>query len=124
MNRLRLAVLSLALSTSAFAQVQVTIAPPSIQFAAPPPVVVVQPGVQVVEDRDEEIFLVDGAYWVRHGGRWFRAHDHRGGWVVVDGRGVPAALVQMPPGRYRHYRRGKTVVVNPPGPGKIRIHHR
>ena len=124
MNRIRLAVVTVVLSTGAFAQVQVQVVAPSIQFVAPPPVVMIEPGVQVVEDRDDEIFLVDNAYWVRRGPHWYRAADHRGGWVVVDGPGVPPALVRLPPGRYRRYKHGKTVVVNPPGPGKVRIHKR
>src|SRR4051794_35607139 len=73
--------------------------PPVIHFQQPPPVVEVDPGVQVVEDQDDEIFVVDGWYWTRRGDHWFRARDHRGGWVVVEPRAVPTRLVRMPPGK-------------------------
>lgn len=126
MNRLRFAVLTLALlSLPAWAQtIQVTL--PSITFSAPPPLVVIEPGVQVVENHDEEVFFVDNSYWVRRGPHWYRAVDHRGGWVVADGPGVPPSLVRLPPGKYRRYQHGKSVVINPPGPGKVKIkkgHH-
>lgn len=101
----RTVVLAAALvALPAFAQVEISIQLPSITFAAPPPLVVVQPGVQVVEDNDEEIYVVENTYWVHRGPHWYRAKDHRGGWVVVDGPNVPASLVRMPPGRYRHYK--------------------
>ncbi|PZR05372.1 MAG: hypothetical protein DI536_32375 [Archangium gephyra] len=108
-------------SSLSFAQVQVVLPAPTITFGAPPPLVVVQPGVQVVEDYDDEVYFVDNVYWVRRGPRWYRSPSHRGGWVVVDGPGVPPALVRMPPGQYRHYKRGKTVVVDTPGSGKVKI---
>lgn len=117
-------VLTLALSTAALAQVNVEVSGPSITFGAPPPVVLVQPGVQVVEDSSDEVFFVDNVYWVRRGSRWYRANDHRGGWVVVNGPGVPPSLVRLPPGKYKHYKHGKSVVVNPPGPGKVKIKKR
>ncbi|MGV3624766.1 MAG: hypothetical protein ACO1OB_28360 [Archangium sp.] len=113
---------AIALTSSlSFAQVQVVVDAPTITFGAPPPLVVVQPGVQVVEDSDDEIYFVDNVYWVRRGPRWYRSSSYRGGWVVVDGPRVPAAIVRLPPGQYRHYKRGGAVVVNPPGPGKVKI---
>lgn len=103
----RLLCLVALLSAPAFAQVHVDIQVqlPTITFAAPPPLVVVQPGVQVVEDNDDEVFFVDDWYWVRRGDRWYRAKDHRGGWVVVEPRAVPVAIVKLPPGQYRHWKR-------------------
>lgn len=118
---LKSAALAAIVSCTSWAQVNVQITGPSISFGAPPPVVVVEPGVQVVEDSPDEVFYVDNVYWVRRGPHWYRANDHRGGWVVVDGPGVPPALVHMPPGKYRHFKKGKSVVVNPPGPGKVKI---
>jgi hypothetical protein len=69
-----------------------------------PPLVVVQPGVSVARDMDEEVFYADGHYWVRQDGNWYRSRDHRRGWDRVEPRGVPAPIAQSPPGRYRHYR--------------------
>jgi hypothetical protein len=86
-------------------QVQVRVIVPTVRFEVAPPVVEVQPGVMVVRDYDEEVFLVDGRYWMRaRDGRWYRASDYRGGWVVVEPRVVPAPIVRLPPGRYKHHR--------------------
>jgi hypothetical protein len=76
-----------------------------IGFPAPPPLVVVSPGVQVVPDYGEEVFFVNGWYWLRRDAVWYRTRDHRGGWVVVPQRTVPAALVRIPPGQYKHWRK-------------------
>src|SRR5688572_27995087 len=86
------------------AQVQVNIQLPAIRFPTPPPVVVVDPGIQVIEDQDDEIFVVDNIYWTRRDGRWFKSPDHTGKWVIVDGPLVPSHLVKVPPGRYRKYK--------------------
>ena len=65
----------------------------------------VQPGVLVVHDYDEEVFFVDGRYWMRGSdGRWYRASDYRGGWVVVEPRVVPAHDRAPAPGRYKHHK--------------------
>lgn len=86
-------------------QVQVRVTVPTVRFEVAPPVVEVQPGVMVVRDYDEEVFLVDGRYWMHtRDGRWYRASDYRGGWVVVEPRVVPAPIVRLPPGRYKHHR--------------------
>src|SRR5262245_44155441 len=85
-------------------QVQVRVTVPTVRFEAAPPMVQVQPGVMVVQDYDEEVFFVGGRYWMRGGdGRWYRATDYRGGWVVVEPRVVPVTIVRMPPGRYKHH---------------------
>ena len=92
-------------------QVQVRVNVPTVRFEVAPPVVEVQPGVMVVRDYDEEVFFVDGRYWMRWGdGRWYRANDHRGGWVVVEPRVVPTPIVRLPPGQY-----------NTTGPGKFTL---
>lgn len=114
-----LLVLASCVALPAFAQVQINVQLPTITFTAPPPLVVVEPGVQVVEDNDEEVFFVDSYYWVRRGPTWYRTRDHHGGWVVVDGPRVPPTLVRLPPGQYRRYKHGKAVVIDTPGPGKV-----
>jgi len=87
------------LSLPALAQVDVKI---SFPWLAPPPLVVVEPGIQVVPDYPEEVFFVDGWYWVRRDGRWFHAHDYRAGWSYVAA--PPPALIRLPPGRYKHWK--------------------
>jgi hypothetical protein len=83
----------------------VRVAAPVIRFGAPPPLVTVEPGVQVVRDADEEVFYVRGWYWhPGPDGWWYRTHDCHGGWVAVPPQAVPGRLVEMPRGRYRHWR--------------------
>ena len=72
-----------------------------------PPMVVVQPGVQVVPEVQEEVFFHDGWYWVRRDHRWYRARDHRGGWILVPERRVPPRLVAIPAGHYRNWKAEK-----------------
>jgi hypothetical protein len=98
-----LALWLVAAPVGAQVQVQITIGLPVVL----PPMVVVQPGVQVVSELDEEVYFVDGWYWVRRGPHWYRTHDHRGQWVWVAPERVPVALVRIPPGRYRRIHRAE-----------------
>lgn len=105
-TRTALLVLSLVAAPAlAQVQIQVQVPLPTITFSAPPPLVVVQPGVQVVEDLDEEVYFADGYYWVRRGGSWYRTASYRGGWTVVEPRVVPAPVVRLPPGQYRKWKK-------------------
>jgi hypothetical protein len=103
MRHLLAAALAASLLLPAPASAQVTV---SLRLDLPvvlPALVVIEPGVQVVPQVNEEIFFVDGFYWVRRDTRWYRSHDHRSGWIVVDSPGVPARLVKYPPGHYRKW---------------------
>ena len=77
---------------------------PTIRFEVAPPLVVVSEGVQVVPDCNEEVFFQDSWYWHRNAGRWYRARDYRGGWVLVERRQVPVMLVGIPSGKYKHHK--------------------
>lgn len=88
-------------------QVQVNIPLPTIRFPAPPAVVVVEPGIQIIEDQDDEIFVVDGVYWTRRDNRWFKSPDHTGRWVHVEPALAPPHLVKVPWGRYKRYKHAK-----------------
>ncbi len=68
-----------------------------------PQLVVASPGVQVVPDVDEEIFYVNGWYWVRQDGGWYRSHSPQRGWYFVAPERVPGRLVHLPPGQYRRW---------------------
>jgi len=68
-----------------------------------PPLVVVEPGLRVVQDFDEEVFFVGGYYFVQRQGNWYRTRDHRGTWRYVRPGGVPRVLASQPGGRYRHW---------------------
>lgn len=81
----------------------------SIQLGMPvsPPLVVVQPGIQVVENLDEEVFFVNGWYWCRRGPYWYRARGPYASFGYVEPRFVPYRLAYLPPpGHYRHWNRG------------------
>ena len=70
-----------------------------------PPVVVIQPGVQVIPQINHEVFLVDGAYYARHNGGWYRAPEpHAGAWTYVPEKTVPPSLVKIPPGKYKNWK--------------------
>ena len=70
-----------------------------------PPLLVVQPGIQVVENWNEEVFVTGGYYWVRRDERWYRAAGPRATFVYVESRHVPPGLTRLPPGHYKHYRK-------------------
>ncbi len=95
------ALLSSSLPTAASAQIDVRI---NVGLPIAPPLVVVQPGIQVVQDYDQEVFFTRGWYWTRQGPRWYRARSPRASFVLVEPRRVPVALVRLPPGQYRHWR--------------------
>jgi len=80
----------------------------SFPWLAPPPLVVVEPGIQVVPDYPEEVFFVDSWYWVRRDGRWFHARDYRAGWSYVAA--PPAALIRLPAGKYKHWKAEKAMM--------------
>ena len=75
-----------------------------LPVALPRPVVV-QPGVQVVPEVREEVYVYNGWYYARRDGAWYRTRDHRRGWVVVPGPRVPPRLASIPPGHYRNWKR-------------------
>jgi hypothetical protein len=95
-----LALAMLSLPVAARAQVGMHI---RVTLPAAPPLVVVQPGVQVVEDQDEEVFFANGWYWVRRDEVWYRAPGPHAAFVYVEPRRVPVALVRIEPGHYRHF---------------------
>ncbi len=102
----RLVVLAALLLSSipALARAQVDV---GIHVALPvaPPLVVVQPGIQVVPDYEEEVFFTGGYYWVRRGPHWYRAPRPGATFVRMEPRRVPPGLTRLPPGHYKHWHR-------------------
>ena len=92
------------LAAPALAQVNIQIPVPTISFTAPPVLVQVAPGVQVVPDSDDEVYFVDNYYWHHRGPNWFRTPRYDGAWVAVEPRFVPRPIFAVPEGRYRHWR--------------------
>jgi hypothetical protein len=78
----------------------------SIRFGLPPlpSLVVIQPGVQVVQDYDDEVFVHGGVYWARRGDHWYRARGPQAEFVLVESRLVPEPVRRLPPGHYRRFR--------------------
>jgi len=70
-----------------------------------PPLVAIQPGVMVVEDFDDEVFVVNNVYWARRGDRWYRAPGPSARFVFVEPRHVPPSIVRIPPGQYKKWRK-------------------
>lgn len=100
---LLLAVLSIPCLSRAQAQLEINVDLPVVL----PPLVTIEPGIRVVQDFDEEIFFVDGYYWYRRDGYWYRTHNHRDRWIYVERNHVPPGLVRTPPGHYKHWRKAE-----------------
>jgi len=80
--------------------IQVPMPPaPTLVFAAP--------GIQVVENWGEEVFCAGGIYWVRRAGDWYRAPTPAAHFVHVEPARVPAPLLRLPPGQYRHWQKAQ-----------------
>jgi hypothetical protein len=97
---LPLAILVSLSPVAARAQVGIRI---DIGLPPAPPLVVVQPGIQVVEGFREEVFFHRGWYWCRRPDGWYRARSPRDRFDWIEGRRVPGVLVRMPAGRYRDW---------------------
>ena len=103
MNRyvIPLAVFLLASVTPAQAQVGLRI---ELGLPVAPPLVVIQPGIQVVEGFQEEVFFHRGWYWCRRPDGWYRSRSPQARFDWIEGRRVPPVLVRMPAGHYRNWR--------------------
>lgn len=73
-----------------------------------PPLVVIEPGIRVIPDVDFEVFHVDGYYWTRRNGVWFRSSNPREGWVRHP-HGYPPGLAKLKPGKYKRWKPGPAV---------------
>jgi hypothetical protein len=99
--------LLLALGTpAAHAQVHVQV---ELGLPIAPPLVLVQPGVQVVEGFGEEVFFHNGWYWCRRPDGWYRARSPRARFAWIEARRVPGVLVRAPMGHYRNWHHDRPV---------------
>ena len=101
------ALFSLGGTQEALAQVQVNIgivAPPPLQFAAPPDLYVIPSGtsyVYMVPNYDGVYFY--GGHWYRfYDGYWFRSSRYNGHWDYIEQPMVPQVIYILPP-EYIHY---------------------
>jgi hypothetical protein len=74
-----------------------------IALPGPPTLAVIQPGVEVVVGLDDEVFHMKHQYWLRRDGDWYRARNHTDAFMYMENHHVPAALLHLAPGHYRHY---------------------
>lgn len=88
--------------TPARAQVNIRI---DIGLPPLPRLVLVQPGIQVVEGFQEEVFFHSGWYWCRRPHGWYRSRSHKTHFEWVEPRRVPASLTRMPQGQYKNWHR-------------------
>ena len=86
--------------TSGQAQVNIHI---DLGLPPVPRLVVIQPGIQVVEGFGEEVFFNSGWYWCRRPNGWYRSRSPRSQFVVVERRRVPAGLMRNPEGHNRNW---------------------
>jgi hypothetical protein len=111
------ALFTLGVTQEASAQVQVNIgivAPPPLQFSAPPDVYVVPSGtsyVYMVPDYDG-VYFYGGTWYRYYNNYWFRSSSYNGGWNYIDQSRVPQVIIVIPP-EYVHY----------VPPGYYRIHY-
>jgi hypothetical protein len=97
---LPLAVILCLCSSAAQAQVHVGI---ELGLPAAPSLVVVSPGIQVVEGYQGEVFFQGGWYWSRRPDGWYRARSPQDHFGWIDGRNVPGGLRRIPAGRYNNW---------------------
>ncbi len=76
----------------------INLAPPAYVINEPPPVVVV-PGsyVYFVPGIQMDILFYRGHWYRPYEGRWYRGGGYNGPWHHISPRGVPAAILQLPP---------------------------
>ncbi len=84
-----------------------------------PSMVLVSPGVYVIEDHSEPVFYSEGSYWRYHGGVWYSSRVHTGGWIRV--RTVPHYVSRVDrPHTYVRYRGSARGEVRGNGRGHVR----
>lgn len=90
-------------STPASAQIRLKI---ELPLPPLPKLVLIQPGIQVVEGFDDEVFFHNGWYWCRRDHGWYRSRSPRAHFEWVELHRVPKALAKVPPGHYRRWHDG------------------
>ena len=112
-----------ALPAAAEVNVNVSIGPPPVIFAAPPRVVAIpQTPVYYAPDTSYNVFVYGGRYFSFHEGNWFMAPSHGGPWAFVPVEqvprpviGVPVRYYKIPPGHAKRWARDED---DERGPGR------
>jgi len=97
----------IGVTQEASAQLQVNVnivAPPPLQFAAPPDVVVIPSGVSYVYmvPNYYGVYFYGGHWYRFYNGYWFRASIYNGYWDYIDLSMVPQFIIAVPP-EYVYY---------------------
>lgn len=100
-------VVGLTWPVAAAAQIEIKVKVPVVTFEAEPFLVAVSPGIQVVPEAPYEVFFVNGWYWTYHEHRWYHSRHWKTRWAEVDHGHVPPGLIEIPPGKYKHYKHRK-----------------
>lgn len=92
------------LSAAGDVSINIGVALPPLEFAAPPDVVVVPSGTSYVYMVPETpgIYFY-GGYWYRtYGDRWYRSNIYSGPWAYIRTSRIPRFIIDVPPDYYRH----------------------
>ena len=96
------------ISAAGDVSINIGVALPPLEFAAPPDVVVVPSGesyVYMVPDTPGVYFY--GGYWYRtYGDRWYRSNIYSGPWSYIRSSHIPRVIIDVPPDYYRRLPRG------------------
>ncbi len=109
MNRVGLTLTFLLFLATAAGRAQVHVQI-DLGLPAAPPLVLIGPGIHVVERFGEEVFFHDGWYWCRRHDGWYRARSPRARFGWVEERRVPRRLVEVPRGHYRNWRHERDAI--------------
>jgi hypothetical protein len=75
------------------------VAPPPLQFAAPPDIVVVPSGdisVYMVPNM-AGVYFYEGMWYRNYAGYWYQAPDYNAVWVAIGAAIVPQVIINVPP---------------------------
>lgn len=75
-----------------------------VVFREPPPLVLVESNVYVVQNSGVAIYFVDGFYWNFHSGVWFHACRWDDPWVRVETHIVPVVIAHRDHRHYVHFK--------------------
>ncbi len=79
---------------------------------ADPRLVPIAPGVAVIADAAEPVFVAEAAMWLYRSPNWYRSDPRRGGFTRVDYTEVPGWLLAIErPERYARFTRARALVI-------------
>ena len=100
--------LTLAMAVALSASLSAACAPSEVRVTAraePARLVLIAPGIWVVENYPYSVFYVDGSYWTYRDGSWYRSDWYADGFMRVEVALVPAAVIHIrQPRTYARYR--------------------